>query len=387
MTKIQFGLESKQRLAAALAGSLVESNSALTLGRGRDELRIEFTGYMEGERRLGFRIRSGLERAEKQGAGAGYRQDPRPRLDGQPELLLRRETAKDRKGKRWGLNREVQTADPAFDELVYVQSDAPDEHLQAVLGSAETRRIIKTLLEHHCESVGINKEDFESLGNNEAEGELTVVFRTYEPDEASLPGLAEQLKWEIEEFRSLRASLPLFVGDGKAVRKFWRVKWAYRIELLVLLAGVVFGILAEGTIEDWHTIRLLVAGLAAAVLFVPVAFLLARGHARGVAHFRGLALLSLLVFPFSAMGLGLGTNTLFDTSPPQTHRLLVVGNPKCSHDQEFVAVQHHRDKRRSFNVGIKGRACYAAKLGKTVLVVVREGFWGWEWEEGARLPK
>ncbi len=52
-----------------------------------------------------------------------------------------------------------------------------------------------------------------------------------------------------------------------------------------------------------------------------MAFLLSRGHARGVAHFRGLALLSLLVFPFSAMGLGLGTNTLFDTSPPQTHRL------------------------------------------------------------------
>lgn len=376
----------KQPLAAALGAEQVDY-STLVLARGAEQIRIESFGSMVGERRLGFRVVIPLERAGKQGAGAGYRQDPRQRLDGQPEILLRWETDKDRKGKRWRLNREVQTGDPEFDDRFYVESDAPEEHIRAVLDSAETRRIVKTLFAHHCKSVAIHEEDIESTGSSGIEGELAIEYQTHALSDASFPHLVEELEWLIEEALSLRASLPLFVGDRKAVRRFLRVKWTYYFELIILLGGVGFGVLAEGTIEDWHTIRLLLAGLGAVVLFVPLAFLIARGHRHAVAHFRGLLILALIVFPFSAMGLGLGTNSLFDRSPPQTHRVLVVGHPKCSYDQEFVAVQHHRDKRRSFNVGIKGDACYAAKPGTTLLVVVREGFWGWEWEQGTRRPK
>jgi len=88
----------------------------------------------------------------------GYRRDPRPRVEGRPKVVLRRETANDQKVKRWKLNREVQTGDPTFDELVYVESDAPDKHLQTVLQSPETRHTIKTLFELGYRPIGINTE-------------------------------------------------------------------------------------------------------------------------------------------------------------------------------------------------------------------------------------
>ncbi len=378
MTK-DFGQEMKQKLADLLGGELLESYT-IAFNRGRDRFLIEPFGYVEDERLLGLRIRCRLDRAGQHDADVGDLLNPRPRVDGLPQLDLRRVTAQDRKGSRWGLDRRVRTADPSFDEVVHVESNAPDKPLQAVLRSPETRGMVKTLLEH-CDSISINK----------VEGELAVRFRTHEQDEESLPRLVEQLERLIEVFLSLRASLPLFVGDTRAIR-LPLLKWAYLTELLLLILGFIGGgvtaALDMAPIDDQPIVFLLTRALFAVALFVPLAWLIARGRTRGAWHFRMLVFLTLFVFPMCTLGLGIATNALFDTSPPQKHRLEVMTKPDCSRNRESVDVKDWREGGGAFNLTVRGRACRRVEQGDTMVVVVREGFWGWPWiSDFGRIPK
>lgn len=378
----------KQPLAAAL-GAEQRDYSTLVLARGAEQIRIESFGKVVGERRLGFRVVCPLDCAERHGAGAGYRQDPRPRLEGQPEILLRWETDKDRKGKRWRLNREVQTGDQDFDDRFYVESTAPEEHIRAVLGSAETRRIVKILFEHHCQFVGINKEDTEAQGTHKREGELTVEWRTYALTDASFPQLVEALKWLTEQTLSLRASLPLFAGEVKAVRRRWRVKWTYITLALLPVLAVVTNLLAEGPIDPQAYLILGGVGFAALTLFVPLAYLLARGHTSAVGHFKGLLVVGLITIPWSVLMLGVGTNWLFDTSRPQAHEAVVVGKPRCGRkNKDYADVRDWRDNRSSITVRLRPRGdCEATKPRDTLVVVARDGYWGWMWVEDAHRPR
>lgn len=61
-------------------------------------------------------------------------------------ILLRTEHGRDRIGKLLTLNREIQTGDLDFDPIVYIESDAPDELVEAALGQPAVRRGVCTLL-------------------------------------------------------------------------------------------------------------------------------------------------------------------------------------------------------------------------------------------------
>ncbi len=384
----EFAQELKRKLADLLGGEPVCAYghgfiSTIKVDRGRDRFRLDFFGDVDDDRVLVIRIESNLDRIEKQGAGAGDRGDSRPRVHGRPSLLMRRETDKDRKGKRFGLNRVIQTGDPYFDKLVHVESRAPDEPIQTVLRSQETRHIIKTLLEQHCKSVGIN------TSHGDLRSELVVNYRTLIPtNEESLPRLAEALHSLFDTVRSLRASLPLFVGDAKVTRRYPLLKGAWWFEALWLVLGMAAGAVTSGLelhpVDDPPLFILLGGGLTAAVLFVPLAFLIARGHPRGAGHFRGLAIVGFISIPFGALGMGITTNCLFDTRPPQTHYVVAVETPEiCSWThprRDSVAVQDWRDRRRTFNLTLDNMAmCDATKQGDIFMVIVREGFWGWPW--------
>jgi len=376
----------KQPLAAAL-GAEQRDYSTLVLTRGAEQIRIESAGRLEGERRLEFTVVCSLELAEKQGGGAGYRQDPRPRLDGLPAIFIRWETDQDRKGKRWRLNREVQTGDAEFDDRFYIQSDAPEKHIHGVLGSAETRQIVKTLFAHHCASVAIKRPNLE-VPTPKRSGALAVEYLTHPLTDASFPQLVEELEWLIDETLSLRASLPLFVGDGVAVVKRWRVTWAYYALLIFLVLGIVSGVIATFPVDDYPIAILWGAGAGALVLFVPVAYLLALGHPRGLTHFKQLLLLAFFTLPMGVFTGGFGTNWLLDTSEPQTHRTVVVGKTVCNRkNKHYADVQDWQNKRRSVTVRIGRRDCETTKPHDPLVVVVREGFWGFRWVKKAYRPR
>jgi hypothetical protein len=71
---------------------------------------------------------------------------PRGGVERLPAMRLRSRTANDRRGLAWGLNGQPVTGDSTFDAGVYVESDAIEADLLAVLGAAPTRSEIVTLL-------------------------------------------------------------------------------------------------------------------------------------------------------------------------------------------------------------------------------------------------
>ena len=70
-----------------------------------------------------------------------------------PPVILRTETEADRKAKRRGVSRELQLDDAAFDARVYVDSDASDAVLRAMLESREVRAATVALLDAGCREI------------------------------------------------------------------------------------------------------------------------------------------------------------------------------------------------------------------------------------------
>jgi hypothetical protein len=79
-------------------------------------------------------------------------------LERMPRIRLRPENKRDIWGKRLRLNREVQTGDAAFDEAVYIESDATDDEVAAMLSSPRLREAVLALLSLGCSDVGLNYE-------------------------------------------------------------------------------------------------------------------------------------------------------------------------------------------------------------------------------------
>lgn len=82
----------------------------------------------------------------------------------------------------------MQTGDSAFDDLVYVDSDAPEQQLEAVLQSPEARYAVRNLLERGYGPLGIHTKG----------STIAIDFRTDGvSSEKSLARLVEQLRWVI----------------------------------------------------------------------------------------------------------------------------------------------------------------------------------------------
>ncbi|MDI1475345.1 hypothetical protein [Polyangium sp. y55x31] len=90
---------------------------------------------------------------------AGYRNGRRegPLLVPRPmNLVLRKETAANRQGKADGVDHEIQTGDPAFDEAVFIDTLINDDLVRAVLASPDARAAILSLLGDNCSSIRID---------------------------------------------------------------------------------------------------------------------------------------------------------------------------------------------------------------------------------------
>ncbi|MCA9718705.1 MAG: hypothetical protein KC468_28815, partial [Myxococcales bacterium] len=63
-----------------------------------------------------------------------------------PRVVLREEGALDRGGKSLGINEEIQLDDPAFDDAVYVASEAPALAIRELLADSKARAAVVTAL-------------------------------------------------------------------------------------------------------------------------------------------------------------------------------------------------------------------------------------------------
>ena len=191
----------------------------------------------------------------------------------------------------------------------------------------------------------------------------------------------------LKPVRPLKASQPPLVGNTKIARHDPLITWTYYLELLTFVVGVFSFIFAHEPIDDGPVVVLFGGGLAAALLSIPAVWLISRRHSSGAKHFRRLVILGLFTLPMGIFGLGMTTNSLFDTSQPQAHNVIAVDDPAyCTSDKHWVTVQDWRDNGRTFNVELENLAlCDATKQGDTLVLSVREGLWGWAWISDVRL--
>jgi len=137
---------------------------------------------------------------------AGYRNGRRegPLLVPRPmRLLLRKETASHREGKKSGVDHEIQTGDPSFDDEVFIDTLINDDLVRAILASPDTRAAILSLLRDKCHSVRIDET---------SAGEISldlVEFTQPAPDQ-------ERGARIVEALARLAAALPPIRASGEA---------------------------------------------------------------------------------------------------------------------------------------------------------------------------
>ena len=102
------------------------------------------------------------------GAGKAERLTVLLREPAQPRLVVRREGAADRLGKRLQLNREVQTGDKTFDAAAYVESDESDRVVQRALGTATVRQCLVALLEAGLQSIEFGPDGVSAVARRAA---------------------------------------------------------------------------------------------------------------------------------------------------------------------------------------------------------------------------
>ncbi len=225
---------------------------------------------------------------------------------GLPEVTLRREEEADRIAKEDGLSVEAQVGEALFDYRVYIETTIPAAAVKTLLASAEARAGILRLLES-CPRVEIGPEGVTlSISGDgafapDALRELAValaavakipVVRYSALDEANPPSslyIALSVMTAVFSAGSLVFALAVFTPD-RAALPLW---------------GVVFGLLA------W-------------MLTWPVARRLARGHARGLLHYRALLGTGFLtIVPFFS-GFFVILNGALDRSPSREERGSIV---------------------------------------------------------------
>jgi len=181
--------------------------------------------------------------APRAGQDRGYRDMPVTSIPAVRPLgvELRLERDDDRRAKERGVSRELQTGDPEFDRLVYVDSPAPDEVLSSVFATRPLRAACRALLEDGFVEIRIDDEH----------GEITT--RRGLSTSARLP--AEQV---IRAFAAIAREVPPLETTGRRSRRvrdlasgasmICLLAWVWVLTILwgvTILSFVVGGLIAH----------------------------------------------------------------------------------------------------------------------------------------------
>ncbi len=296
---------------------------------------------------------------------------PRGRLP----IVIRRETSIDRLGKKLRINREVQTGDAAFDAAVYVESDAPDEDVERVLGEARVRQHALALLDQGFSAVTIDEragrlvaardpggEGLDAASLRAACGELATVAEAVPapPKRFAPPAL-----WLAGPMTAVVSAVSAFVG-------FYLVSWARAAYYpLGYGASVVGGCL----------------GLFAWLFALPAVGALVRGRSVSFRLFGACFCLLLFAMPLSGAGLAVALNARMDQGAPALHHARVQSKGSRTYKQTtsyFVSLSGLSEETASVELPVERDVYAAVREGEDVVVEVGRGRFGWLWLKGIR---
>lgn len=299
-------------------------------------------------------------------------------LDQLPQIVLRVENKRDRLGKRMRLNREVQTGDARFDKLVYVESDADQAVIDAILTKPEVRQIVINLLELGCTRVALN------YLNNPVEIAWTDGLESNPLAKVEVTELLEYLT-------SLVNELPPF-ASVKPVRGLARGGWLLLTNLLVFIAMIPLVAIAATLFDTFgfdvwgHGILLaLVTGL----IMTAATFIRVRGRSHALRTLFWGSLMVVIGYPlFFTYGLTLINGNFSGPDQERTTEVVRKGHSSSEGSTTYyVRVAPWPPHTRPIKLKLDQSDWDQLAEGLPVIVRYREGCLGYEWFVGVSPPR
>lgn len=226
------------------------------------------------------------------------------------EFRITGETGYDRLCKNIGLAVEIQTGDPAFDEVCYVRTDSV--------------AFTEAYLQDPIKRVAI--VDMRRLGFPEVSlsaGKVEAKWVGFDPDKHDKPDLAVDAAARLV---LLSRDLPQPQPEFEQRTGGWRKQWQFVLwPLLIAFALTIFSMIP---FTPLHFVQVLARAAVPLALGLPAfAFLsavLLRGTSRSHIAWGRLMIGAIFLFPPGSMGTVGLVNGVTDTSPEETHDALIV---------------------------------------------------------------
>ena len=297
--------------------------------------------------------------------GGPFRDGTKARIESPAPLTLRFESKLDRIGKWLRINRETQTGDPAFDDRVYLESEAPDALVLAALVDRGTRAGVVACLTLGCASLTLDDQGY--LG---AEVALT--------NEASVA--PESITTVLDTLAATAEGIPPLQGRGHHRSR----------------VGVIPTIAVLGTLLSWPLFYLvdwlweplgsdlyetaLLGGLALWVLLLPILFITLRGRSVSLRDFLMSAIFLALGLPLGGADLLLTLNGLLDRSAPSAHVTQVRSRRRTTgkNSSNHVKLDSWHEGEQTVEIKIGDSLYDELPQGQAVTVTTRRGYLGWE---------
>lgn len=361
-------------LATALSGAA--SNRDFSFERGGRHVRATWLPPTKGTPagvRIGVRVDApgelffGASRAATQ-AGA-----ERPLMVHPGAVKFRRETGSDRWGKRLRINRELQTGDSSFDDLVYVESDASDDDLRRILAAAEVRQGVLACLSWFTDLT------------LERDGYLSVHKAGLQHGELS----EEYFAWVADTLARMAAALPLMSPAPTRTRGAWK----RGLVIATIVASIVAFLAVIVPVSVWETTGkelqrvAFVGSVVTWLAFAAFSFLALRARSTG---FRDI----ILTLGFSLFGVPCAwVTTLYcvncglDFAAPSAHETEVLERwaNRGKSTSYHVKLRPWRPGPRTLGARVSFAQYGAMPKGSVVVVTTKPGRLGFEWLQGIRL--
>jgi hypothetical protein len=293
-----------------------------------------------------------------------------------PAITVIPEGKVDRFGKAIGLNREVQTGDPAFDDAAYVDTVEEDAPVHRVFESEAVRAGIRELLslgyKVQLSSRGLAAFQLLPHGTVPDLSRVSEAVALLGQIAGALPAL---------DPASFKGTIPLRYARFLAFALLW-------IPLLVL-AGLLEGMMGspgERTLSMGH--KGLVLGLCALtawVVYVALVALRLRGRSYAFRVLLFTAGFGLFGIPTCGVILALALNQALDGSPGEAHAATVVGTSKYK-GRCRITVASWFDPTREERLPVSCKHLAGLAKGSLVQVKSHEGALGMPWVEPIAFP-
>ncbi|MGK3991096.1 hypothetical protein WME99_49065 [Sorangium sp. So ce136] len=293
-------------------------------------------------------------------------------------MTLRPESSRDVRGKELGINREVQWGDADFDARVYVETDAPDVAVRALLESSRARAAVVALL-RWCPQIVLSATGIHATTDKHPE-----LF-----DPAHFSGV-------LAAIREL-ATVPAVHVDPAELRGRTGI---VLVVLAVVATPVVLGaaLAALGTFPPQRaTLPFigLASGLGLWALIRPLLALHVRGHSRAYRYYLALAVMTFIDLPALGCALAVGINGAADRSPEDKQVGVIATIRQVHNDDGNKTDTTTRWLDGSTSSHMFDDPAHQLRVGDPVVIVRRAGFFGFAWQQesavaywnsGGRVP-